>query len=167
MGLQIIIYNKLEKMEMSEVCLCDDGYPEDIQVTSFFSNPMYPVHIVGLDSHEFYKCTGKMLSFSAGTEDEHLEFKKHLALIAGYKSLEHALSSTNPGFFLEFLNFSNSEGTIGPIISHKLYQDFSDCEKIAKKYFATKMNGKFFWDLYSTWHKGFTYAKENGAIMFA
>ena len=166
MSLQIIIYNKLEKMELSDVCLCEDGSPEDMKVISFFSNPMYPVHIVGLDSHEFYKCHGKILSFSAGTENQHLEFKKHLAIIAGYHNLEHALSSNNPGFFLEFLNFSNSEGTIGPIISYKIYQDFLDCEKIAKKYFSTKIEGKFFWDLYTAWHKAFTYAKEEGAILF-
>lgn len=155
-------------MDLSDVALCEDGSPVDIQVTSFFSNPLYPAHIVGLDSHGFYKCTGKMLSFAAGTEDEHLEFKKHLAIIAGYDNLDHALASShNPGFFLEFLNFSNTEGTIGPIVSHKIYMDFCDCELIARKYFLNKMNGKFFWDLYSAWHKGFTYAKENGAILLA
>lgn len=166
MGLQVIIYSHLEKMELSEVCLCEDGSPSDEKVTSFFSNPLFPNHIGGLDSQEFYKCNGKMLSFNSGSQEEYLDFKSHLAIIAGYKSLEEALKNKT-GFFLELLKFSETEGTIGPIISHKLYLDFCDCEKKAKNYFLTKMNGKQLWDLYLMWHKGLTYAKENGAILFA
>lgn len=165
MGLQIVVYSKLEKMELSEVCLCEDGSPKDDKVTSFLSHPLYPMHMSGLDSQEFYKCNGKMLSFSIGSIEEYVEFKRHLAILAGYKSLEAAINSSNLGFFIEMLRFSETEGTIGPIIAKKLYLDFSDCEKNAKKYFLTKINGTQFWLMYQLWHKSLTYAKENGAII--
>jgi hypothetical protein len=167
MGLQIVVYSKLEKMELEEVCLCEDGSPEDITVTSFFSNPLYPSHIGGLESQDFYKCKGKMLTFNAGEANEYLEFKNHLAIIAGYKSLEHALNTKNPGYFLELLRFSNEEGTIGPIISNKLFLDFNDCLPIARKHLLTKIDGRSYWNLYNNWLAGLTCAKEDGAILFA
>lgn len=166
MSLQIIIYSQLEKVELSEVCLADDGQPNDEKITSFFSNPLFPNHIHGLNSQEFYKCNGKMLAFDAGSKEEYIEFKKHLAVISGFKNLDEALKS-DVGFFIELLKFSESEGTIGPAIANKLYLDFSDCEQVAKKYLLTKMNGKFYWDLYNRWHKGLTFAKDNGAVLFA
>lgn len=165
MGLQIVVYSNLEKMELSEVCLCEDGLPKDDKVTSFLSNPLFPTHMSGLDSQEFYKCKGQMLSFSIGSTQDYIEFKQHLAILAGYKSLDSAIKSKNPGFFIEMLRFSESEGTIGPIIAKKLYLDFSDCESKAKKYFLTKMNGGQFWSIYQLWHKSLTYAKDNGAII--
>lgn len=166
MGPQIIVYNKLKRLQDSEVALCEDGSPEESNVATFFSNPDFPAHITGLDSTIYYKCTGKMLSFSGGTYEEYGAFKDHLAQIAGFKNAKDVWHKNTMGYFVELINFSDYEGTIGPILCSKLYKDFKDMYQRAEHYFAQIPNSNKFWNCYKNWLKALKYAQQDGAILF-
>lgn len=165
MGPQFNVYSKLAKMRMEEVRLYEDGTPEETRVTSFYSNPEFPAHISGLDSTIFYRCNGKKMKFGAATYDEYCEFKNHLAKITGFASAEELWKTSGPIFFMELINFSNCEGTIGPIISRKLYHDFKDNYDRAEEYFVKLEDGKKFWIHYQNWCKALSVARNNGAIL--
>lgn len=168
MGPQFNVFSKLKKLEMSEVKLFDDGTPEENNVASFYSNPEFPAHITGLDSNLFYRCTGKKMKFGAANYKEYAEFKNHLAIMTGYQSSEEIFKKTGPAFFSELINFSDSEGTIGPIICKKLYNDFKDNYDVADMYFKTienKEDNRKFWIHYQNWCKALFVARHNGAIL--
>lgn len=165
MGPQFNVFSKLSKMKMEEVRLYEDGTPEEDRVTSFYSNPQFPAHISGLDSNIFYRCNGKKLLFGADTYEEYNEFKNHLAKIVGFNSPEELWKSGNPIFFVELIYFSNCEGTIGPIVCKKLYNDFRDNFSRAEEYFSKIENSKKFWVHYQNWCKALLAASNNGAIL--
>lgn len=165
MGPQFNVFSKLTKMKMSEVRLYEDGTPEESNVTSFYSNPAYPAHIAGLDTTQFYRWGGKKMKFGTSTYEEYFEFKNHLAQIAGFENLEELWGCGQPAFFIELINFSNTEGTIGPIICRKLYNDFKDNYDIAGQYFLRLEDGKKFWVHYQNWCRSLSVARQNGAIL--
>ncbi len=165
MGPQFNVFSKLRKMEMSELSLCEDGTPEEESVTSFFSNPQFPAHISGLDSTIFYRCNGKRMRFGAATYQEYQQFKHHLSRIAGFQNELELIFKGGPIYFVELLNFSDSEGTIGPMICKKLYNDFKDNYDIAEEYFTNLEDGRKFWIHYQNWCKALSVARQNGAIL--
>jgi hypothetical protein len=165
MGPQFNVYSKLTKMKMEEVRLYPDGTPEEERVTSFYSNPEFPAHISGLDTHAFYRCTGKKTRFGAANYEEYCEFKNHLAKIVGFNNAEDLWLAGGPIFFIELIHFSNYEGTIGPIVCRKLYNDFKDNYDRAEEYFIKLEEGKKFWIHYQNWCKALGMARNNGAIL--
>ena len=167
MGPQFNVFGKLKKLELSEIKLYEGDKPLEKNVASFYSNPEFPAHISGLDSELFYKCNGKRMLFGAATYIEYGEFKNHLAKIAGFETAEKLWTSGVPTFFLELINFSNSVGTIGPVICQKLYSDSKDNYEIAEKYFINLDNGEKFWMHYQNWCKALHVAKQNGAILIS
>ncbi len=164
-GPRFNVFSKLIKMELSKVNLCEDGTPEENRVSSFLSNPKFPAHMSGLSSDLFYKCSGKKMRFGAGTYEEYSQFKKHLSMVAGFEKIEDLLKSGGPVYFIELINFSNEEGTIGPIICKKLHNDFMDNYNVAEKYFSNLDDHEKFWTHYKNWCKALFVASHNGAIM--
>lgn len=76
--------------------------------------------------------------------------------------------------FVELINFSDCEGTIGPAVSRKLYNDFLEQE--TKIFQASRDRGhvkdfnwkeSYFGDKYTFWKEAFRVAgSENGAVRF-
>ena len=165
MGPQFNVYSKLAEMKMEEVKLYEDGTPEEERITSFYSNPEYPVHISGLDSTVFYRCNGKKTKFGASNYEEYFEFKDHLAKIVGFNNAEALWKTGGPIFFIELINFSSYEGTIGPIICRKLYNDFRENYDRAEQYFMNLQESTKFWIHYQNWCKALSIARNNGAIL--
>lgn len=159
------IFNNLEKMNMEDVALNEDGNPIDSSVKSFYSNPNYPMHISGLDTNSFYKCYGKKMYFGSGNKVEYEDFLNHLVRISGFNNIEEIINFREPAYFKELINFSKEEGTIGPIISNKLYNDFKDNFNIASCYFEHCVDGHKFWIHYQNWCAGLFIARQNGAIL--
>jgi len=63
--------------------------------------------------------------------------------------------------FAELINMSDCEGFIGPVTSHKLYQDFL---KYSKK--AEKNLSKYQFEQYLEWQAAFECARQGGVVKF-
>lgn len=137
---------------------------QSIEEISFKANPNFPAHLSGIDENKKYVCRGKIISFQSGNHELFLEFKNHLAKIAGFENYEQIWKLKPLGYFVEFIYFTDVQGSIGPIIGSKLYKDFFDNFQNAKKYFETVENGHTFFIFYSNWKKAFYFAKNHGAI---
>lgn len=164
-GPQFNIFNKLKKVNMEEIIFDEDGIPLDKNIEIFRSNDLKPAHISGIEELTYYRCNGKRMYFGSGTDSEYAEFLEHLAKIAGFNSVSELISNNNICFFRELINFNMERGTIGPIISKKLYHDFRDNFNNANQYFNTFDSGRKFWVHYQNWCAGLYVAKEDGAIM--
>lgn len=69
--------------------------------------------------------------------------------------------------FQELINFADNEGVIGPIVSKKLTEDFTDHAEEAKEYAKTLgANGDYWIECYDNWKKAFELASVNGAVEF-
>lgn len=131
---------------------------------TFEANPNFPAHLSGIEENKKYICKGGVISFQSGNHELFLEFKNHLSKIAGFDDYEHIWRLKPLGYFVEFIYFTDDKGSIGPIISSKLYKDFSDNFQQAKEYFDKIHNGNTFFALYQNWKKAFYFAKNHGAI---
>ncbi|KWO50055.1 hypothetical protein WT98_17135 [Burkholderia territorii] len=65
------------------------------------------------------------------------------------------------GPFWELIDFSDAEGTIGPEVCRKVYQDFVQYRDL-----ATQVSTPYFYDSYVDWMKAFEMCANNGAIVF-
>lgn len=164
MGLQITAYNRLELVEGCKEQEKDYFENVNSRVITLFDNPEFPFHIGTLNGQSLYKVKGQSFSFRSGNTKSFKDWKEWLAKVGGYGSLSDAWKSKHYGPFLELLNFSDSEGTIGPVLARKLSQDFNDYEKFAKE----KSNDLTYgYEFYKNWKKAFNLAaKDNGVVIF-
>ena len=164
MGLQITAYNRLELVEGTKEQ--EQDYFENVnsRIITLFDNPEFPFHIGMLKGHTLYKIKGQSFSFRSGNTRSFKEWKEWLAKVGGYKELSDVWKTKQYGPFVELLNFSDSEGTIGPVLSRKLSQDFNDYEEIAKEKTKELAYG---YDFYKNWKKAFNLAaRDNGVVIF-
>lgn len=68
--------------------------------------------------------------------------------------------------FQELINFADNEGVIGPVVSKKLYKDFTENYERAVEFDKTLGEGKRWINQYENWKKAFEMAADNGAIDF-
>lgn len=68
--------------------------------------------------------------------------------------------------FQELINFADNEGVIGPVVSKKLFEDFTRYEKEAEEYAKTIEDGEWFIKQYRKWLKAFGVASDGGAVDF-
>lgn len=68
--------------------------------------------------------------------------------------------------FNELINFSDSEGVIGSVVSKKLARDFIKNESKAKVFSKTIEQGDGWFEHYLEWKKAFEMASDNGAVEF-
>ena len=66
--------------------------------------------------------------------------------------------------FVELIDFSDSEGTIGPVVSAKLAADFA--EHRPKAAANPGEDGKWNLQRYDDWHAAFALAANTGAVLF-
>lgn len=112
-------------------------------------------------------------SFRAGGYGSYNNWREELAKIAGwplssyemYNKIQPSYAApawkADSGPFWELINFSDCEGTIGPITSAKLLKDFEKYQEKANKHVDT-----WFLDKYLNWKKAFKIASQNGAVDF-
>lgn len=130
-------------------------------------NPKFPIYSVGLLPDNQYQCTGKKMKFGTGSQEEFLEFKRHLSYMTGFKNESELIEHTGPVFFQELIKYDAQEGVLGPIICRKLYNDFKDNYDVAKAYFE-RLDSRYekkYWVHYQNWCKALFVAKQNGAIL--
>jgi len=68
-----------------------------------------------------------------------------------------------PGPFMELINFSDCEGTLGPVVCAKLAEDFQEFDDRAKSAWGGD-SGPY--AIYSNWRKAVEMAADRGAIAF-
>lgn len=107
-----------------------------------------------------YTATDSM-DFRAGSYGGYNAWREQLAQLVGHKTARDVWGCPQPGPFVELINFSDCEGTIGPETSKKLAQDFSDFQHIADAH-----DDEWFIDRYNLWRKAFEMAADNGAVEF-
>lgn len=115
--------------------------------------------------------------FRAGSYSGYNEWRELLAKLTGktargiwieeQKSCASDTHQTpNRGPFVELINFSDCEGTIGPRTCAKLAKDFQDWRERAEK-FAQSLggeNGQYFMRKYSAWQEAFETAANEGCV---
>lgn len=160
MGLNIKAYGRLKEVPYEEVVFGDYGLPNDERVRSFFSNPDYPYHIEDINPDRYYLCRDKF-EFRAGSYAGYNNFRNELSKLAGYKDSLDIWNNKYQGPFVELINFSDCEGTIGFKISSKLLSDFKDFNDLAKLH-----PDPFFYENYRNWTKACEMASKFGVISF-
>tara|TARA_R110000851_G_scaffold331047_2_gene504626 strand:+ start:380 stop:970 length:591 start_codon:yes stop_codon:yes gene_type:complete len=119
-------------------------------------------------------------TFRAGSYTYYSNWRKMLALTMGFDDMEDVWSldpydATVP--FIELLNFSDSSGRIGPLVSAELYNDFVSMEEKVFEFIDRMSYGVVsgqklrlgevsdFKELYEDWKYAFELAKEGGEVM--
>lgn len=161
MGLDITAYGRLVKISEEEIEFGNYGLPINERIKSFFSNPEFPYHISGINPNDFYICKGEKFGFRAGSYAGFNEWKNQLAQLGGYLNRQDVWNRKKMGPFVELINFSDSDGTIGYMIASKLAKDFKSYEGKAKENLTP-----FFYANYQNWKKCCEIAAKGGAISF-
>lgn len=137
-----------------------DPDSDEEQEISLFDNTDFPGRMAGLDPNAIYEAKDSV-GFNAGSYSGYNIWRDQLAKIAGYPSASYVWKSKakyTP--FEELINFSDCEGTIGPIVAAKLAKDFADFDETAS------LSGDYFYAKYKEWRNAFEMAADNGAVEF-
>lgn len=170
MGLDITAYSKL--VEAPDAERDSDGELVDYDNhTTFYSNEAFPGRTQGLTEGMAYRTDGECSGLSTGY-GTYNAWREELAKLAGYpvemreqygrqvESYCAACWGGDQGPFAEQINFSDCEGTIGPVVSAKLAKDYAE--------FAEKAEavGGYFWEKYQEWRVAFDLGADSGAVSF-
>jgi hypothetical protein len=158
MGLDIVAYQGLKKVEAEEnIQVSHDqfGYSSDLE-------------------KGWYDCESSF-HFRAGSYSSYNSWRRALCeAIHGVNDVEFWKDEENfigqP--FYELINFSDCEGQIGPKISEKLYQDFTNPENEEKFLYycnqnlETEMLREFYLENWEDFKKAFQMARHNGLVQW-
>lgn len=172
MGLDITAYRQLRLVENPAL---EDGDPVDPNHWKPYINPGFPGRAEGIAEgavYEFSECMG----FSAGSYFTYSFWRNELARRAGYpadpaqrESHRHSGGAwqASGGPFFELINFSDCEGTIGPIVAAKIARDFAEHEaEILQATDRTHFPAGYFAEQYGKWRRAFEMAADGGAVSF-
>lgn len=163
MGLDIVAYRNLAPAP--DVTIDDDGEPSDVdavvihQPTLDFSEGHWPGRAEGIAAGAYR--ASEDYDFRAGSYGGYNNWRRQLADLAGWQSVEAVWDNKPKGPFVELIDFADNEGVIGPVVSAKLAKDFAD--------FQAKADGHpddWFRTKYADWRQAFEMAADNGAVDF-
>lgn len=128
----------------------------------------------GVVENAYYTSTDE-LDFRAGSYGGYNAWREQLAEFAGYPvspaeyhqgKLRHDQGAwdASGGPFWELIHFSDCEGTIGPVVSAKLAQDFADNQAKADTYAGPESD--WFKSRYADWRKAFEMGADGGCVVF-
>ena len=161
MGLDISAYQKLTK--------CAKDYGDDYDA-GYEAGAMYLTIIDSFanaaDGYSgWYETSGeKSFGFRAGSYGGYNTWRAWLAQLVG-NTAEKIWEKHEPGPFVELINFSDCEGTIGPKTSAKLAKDFAEWHDRAVL-FGKKIGEDWFIDKYNQWAIAFNLAANDGVVTF-
>lgn len=161
MGLDITAYEKVTKVSQEQ----ELTYKEDAHV---WINNDFSSHDE-LEEGVKYKREGKELKFRAGSYSGYGAWRRQLAKIIG-QDINHIWENPHSYYpFVELINFSDCEGTIGPQTSAKLAKDFQEWDERARE-FGKEENHPLpewgFYVRYKKWREAFELAANTGAVCF-
>lgn len=175
MGLDIHAYRNAVKLDTK--FFDEDGDPVDSNGdaieydTRIYANPDFPGRETGVDHRAFYKAEhGSHARWGYGRYNV---LRNELAKLAGYPVGEYERYGTKyqsycvacwngeQGPFAELINFSDCEGTIGPVVAKKLAADFAEYQSKADAHESEQ-----FRSFYAALSEAFTLAAEDGFVVF-
>jgi hypothetical protein len=190
MGLDITAYNALTResdvtYDHEEGVFRDRATGEDLGYDSyvrFWDNKDFPGRIEGVDPDVVYSYS-QYFSFRAGSYGGYNVWRDALAELAGYPATEYETSYKGrqkscaaacwdveggnlKGPFSELINFSDAEGTIGPVVAAKLAKDFEVFLPIAQEKWEGNADFHHYYQRYLDWKHAFELAADNGAVVF-
>jgi hypothetical protein len=152
MGLDISAYSNLKRED-------DQSKNRDDYEIRIWINPNFPGRCD--DVAEGYYTSEEDLRFGAGSYSGYNAWRDQLARLAGHADARAVWNDPKSGPFVELINFSDCEGTIGTAISAKLAKDFADFQHAADTHPDER-----FRERYANWRNGFELASKAGAIQF-
>ncbi len=170
MGLDISVYRKAILVNNVEVD--EDGEPVDTALRKAYYNDdltrlfrlreAYDVFDAQADGLEpgFYLFEDSM-GFRAGSYGGYNGWRSTLATVGGYTADDAHSGKVLAGPFFELVNFSDCEGTIGPVTSAKLLNDF-----ILLQERAESMMNDYEFAKYKEWTEAFQMASDGGFVSF-
>lgn len=173
MGLDISYYTRLKKADNQGFNRGGEPLDEDGFVLP--KNPDFRNREEGVDINAVY--VGERAgSFPCGSYGSYNHWRNALAILAGYAPFpgeknpkrSHSMTAwevATSGPFWELINFSDCEGTIGPVVSAKLAKDFADFDEQARVFDYNNLN-PWFYEIYANFRKAFEAASDNGVVKF-
>ena len=168
-GLDVTAYTQLSIVASPK--LTTDGEPVSPNEFVLSAGP-FPERFSGLSDGKVYTAPGSF-EFRAGSYSGYNNWRNELAKLAGYAPTPVDIGGMTrtrydatawklrQGPFWELINFSDSEGVIGPDVCKKVYQDF-----VAYDDAASRHADPGFRELYADWEKAFRLCADQGAIVF-
>lgn len=169
MGLDITFYERMTKVSVE---LDADGEPKEAsgnwawydEHTDVYINPDFPTRADGMQGG-WHKSEGGSEHLCIGY-GSYSQWHDDLAMAAlGVPAMKVWEGAVTEGPFVELINFSDCEGTLGPRTCAKLAKDFDDWE--------TKIKGMidegtrdYFMKKYREFQVGLTLAADSGAACF-
>ena len=179
---------KIEKPDDED----EDGYLIHNYYYSASYNGGFQYQLGSLDNKSRYTSSNKSEygSFGAGSYSDYNQWRRQLALVAGYGDVENVWNDesfdTTKNFinlrylklkkiddpdyecnvvkpFYELISFSDCEGLIGTEVCKKLYEDFVLFDDKAKE---TTTQDHYFYKKYLEWKEAFRVASDNGFVSF-
>ena len=169
MGLDITFHERLTKVDVK---LNEDGEPIGHETdwafydshTNVFINPDFPTRADGMQGG-FHKSEGETEDLRIGYSS-YSQWRSELALAAlGAPAMQVWEGEITEGPFVELINFSDCEGTIGPRTSAKLAKDFADWEDKIEG-MVSGGTRDYFMEKFRKFKAGFELAKDSGAATF-
>lgn len=157
MGLDITAYSKIAEAEENEA-FDETGELHDGFV-QLYVNPDFNGRADEIKNRHAYRI-GDSFSFRAGSYGGYNQWRSALAALVG-TTPSAVWENPKPGPFMELINFSDCEGTIGASISAKLAKDFAQYQTI-----ADENDSEYFRKKYEEWRKAFEMASDGGAVVF-
>jgi hypothetical protein len=163
MGLDISVYINVKEVPASEVELDSDGYPVKWdEYEKFYINPHFEGRAEPFKEDAFYKVE---------SPDPDIDFSRSYG---GYNTLREQLAelvnlnihdvwdeTITDGPFVELINFSDCEGTIGTVVAAKLAKDFAQHQS------KVNNDNEYFVNFYNTLKEIFSIAaSNNGVVIF-
>jgi hypothetical protein len=181
MGLDIAAYRGLTRAAEGEGLHPEYAEEADYEHGWFrlYKNDEFPGRAGEIDDEGIYRATEEF-GFRAGSYSGYNEWRDQLAALVGHPSEKHVVAASEhlmlgdrwshaasvwnnpaPGPFMELINFSDCEGTIGTTVSAKLAKDFADWQEKADAH-----EDEWFREKYADWRKAFEMAADNGCVVF-
>ncbi len=188
MGLDITAISEVEPIEIPEsIELWSDEYydwekDQDGYVWNLYQEEPFLEQGEGLPNSAVV-AHGEDFGHRAGSYSGYNEWRNLLARVALNLTDEQVWARIDAGEsyanipFGELINFSDANGTIGPVASQKLYNDFVQYEKdvlnmldrFYLKFEEYEIDGdtyQWFKQKYKDWKETFRVASNNGAVIF-
>lgn len=181
MGLDISAYRRVTKLD---VIFDEDGEAVDKETKEYvehdvrvYANPNFPGREEGVEDGAAYTAEDGM-SFGTGY-GAHGAWREELAKLAGYPATPVDRGFGNPvkmhsggawsaesGPFWELINFSDCEGTIGPVVSTKLARDFAEWDERAKQHDEDAGLSGGLYERFQKFRQAFEMAADGGLVDF-
>jgi hypothetical protein len=169
MGLDITAYRRLTLAVGNEAFDETGDLEWDKGWRQLYVNGDFPGRADDIKDGYAYRAEEAIHAVSVGYGG-HMRFRDQLAELVGWWPIEGKYgpsaaaavwANPKPGPFVELINFSDCEGTIGTSTSAKLAKDFAEYQSKADAH-----PDEWFRELYGKWRAAFQMAADGGAVAF-